>query len=65
MGWIVWLMESALCAAASYAAAAAVYRDRGMLDRVVAAFAIGTGLVLLALHATGIAGCSPRRSSRR
>lgn len=56
MGWIVWLMESALCAAASYAAAAAVYRDRGVLDRVVAAFAIGTGLVLFALHATGFAG---------
>lgn len=55
MGWFVWIVESALVFAASYAAAAAVYPDRGFLERFVAAFLFDTTLILVALHLTGFA----------
>lgn len=55
MGWLVWIFESVLVFAASYAAAAAVYPDRGALERFVAAFLFDTTLILVALHLTGFA----------
>ncbi len=55
MGWIVWIVESALVFVASYCAAAEVYPDRGALERFVAAFLFDTTLILLALHLTGFA----------
>jgi hypothetical protein len=55
MGWIVWLFESALVFAASYAAAVAVYPDRGALERLVAALLLDTTIILVALHLTGFA----------
>lgn len=53
MGWIVWIIESALCLVASYAAAVAVYPDRSALDRFILAMVVDTGLILLAIHLCG------------
>ena len=53
MGWIVWIIESALCLVASYAAAVAVYPDRSVLDRFILAMVVDTGLILLAIHLCG------------
>ena len=55
MGWFVWIIESALCLAASYAAAVAVYPDRSVLDRFILAMVVDTGLILLAIHLCGLA----------
>lgn len=56
MGWVVWLLESALCLAASYALAVAVYPERGVLDRVIATLLIDATLILVAIHLCGFAG---------
>ncbi len=53
LGWIVWLVESALLLVASYAAAVAVYPDRSVLDRFIATMVVDTGLILLAIHLCG------------
>lgn len=55
MGWIVWLIESALVLFASYAAAVSIYPERGALDRLVATLLLDTTLILVALHLTGFA----------
>lgn len=55
MGWVVWVVESLLCLAASYTAAVALYRDRGTLDRAVTAGVLGTFLPLLLMHLTAFA----------
>jgi len=55
LGWFVWIIESALCLAASYAAAVAVYPDRSVLDRFILAMVVDTGLILLAIHLCGLA----------
>jgi hypothetical protein len=55
MGWVVWLTESALCLVASYLVAVALYHDRSVLDRFITTVLVSSTLVLVALHAVGIA----------
>lgn len=56
MGWFVWIIETALCAVSAYSVAAAVYRDRGVLYRLIAALLVAPSLILLSIYATGIPG---------
>ncbi len=55
MGWVVWFVESALCLVASYLVAAAVYPDRSVLDRAIAAIIVGSTMILAAIHVCGVA----------
>ena len=54
MGWLVWLLESALCVWASYVVAVAIYHDRGILDRIITTMLVSTSLILIAVHACGM-----------
>ncbi|MEZ4411124.1 MAG: hypothetical protein R3A52_32280 [Polyangiales bacterium] len=55
MGWLVWLALSALGLAASYVVAAAVWPEKGALDRFITAMVVDSGLILLAIHLCGFA----------
>src|SRR5947209_76270 len=54
MAWVVWLALSGLCVSASYVTSVAVYPDRGVLDRMIAAFLVSTSMVLVAIHTCGL-----------
>lgn len=54
LGWIVWGIESALCVIAGYAAACAIYPDRGVLERLLAGGLITSALVIVATTGCGV-----------
>ncbi len=54
MGWLVWIVESLLCAASSYAVASAMYPDRGVLHRLIASLIVAPTLILIAIQALGL-----------
>lgn len=54
MGWLVWIVETLLCAASSYAVAAAVYPDKGVLHRLIATLIVAPSLILIAIQALGL-----------
>jgi hypothetical protein len=56
MGWLVWSIETSLCAMAAYLAAIAIFRDRGVLDRAIAALLIAPALLLIDLQLCGLVG---------
>jgi hypothetical protein len=54
MGWLVWILETALCAAASYLVACRLYPDRGVLHRLIATLLVAPSLILVAIQALGL-----------
>lgn len=51
----VWIVETALCLAASYTVALAVYPERGLAHRLVAVHLVALSLILVALEVCGLA----------
>jgi hypothetical protein len=56
MGWFVWLVETSLAVGAGFLLAAAFLRERGVLERAVAAILVSVSLILVALQLCGFAG---------
>ncbi len=54
MGWALWLVETALCLFAALVAAGAIYPERGLVHRLVAALLIAPALILVVIQACGI-----------
>ncbi len=54
MGWLVWIAETLLCVASSYAVASAVYPDKGVLHRLIATLLVAPSLILVAIQALGL-----------
>ena len=56
MGWIIWIVETLLCLGASWLVAAALYPERGVLQRLIATLLVAPTLILLAMQALGLPG---------
>ncbi|WP_395857160.1 hypothetical protein [Cystobacter fuscus] len=56
MGWLVWVVETAMCLGAAFWVAAALYPDRGVLHRLIATLLVAPALILVPMQALGLVG---------